>query len=215
MLANTGKLSRKIVGMLVVFFGVATVAIGLTLVIFWQLEGVAAAINDAGSQRMRTYRMGHLMARGLEAKAQEINVTQVLGEEMGRFDKVLRDLQLGDPARPLSSPRNEDVQHQLHEVRVAWQGKVQPLVARYLAGDAAERERALDRFDAELEPFVSSINELVLAMERSYTYDTNLLRTVQAALVLLAVLGTAILIRFSLSVWSSVRSGKSMPACSG
>ncbi|MBP5986545.1 MAG: type IV pili methyl-accepting chemotaxis transducer N-terminal domain-containing protein [Azonexus sp.] len=196
MLANTGKLSRKIVGMLVVFFGVATVAIGLTLVIFWQLEGVAAAINDAGSQRMRTYRMGHLMARGLEAKAQEINVTQVLGEEMGRFDKVLRDLQLGDPARPLSSPRNEDVQHQLHEVRVAWQGKVQPLVARYLAGDAAERERALDRFDAELEPFVSSINELVLAMERSYTYDTNLLRTVQAALVLLAVLGTAILIRF-------------------
>jgi len=196
MLANTGKLSRKIVGMLVVFFGVATVAIGLTLVISWQLEGVAAAINDAGSQRMRTYRMGHLMARGLEAKAQEINVTQVLGEEMGRFDKVLRDLQLGDPARPLSSPRNEDVQHQLHEVRVAWQSKVQPLVARYLAGDAAERERALDRFDAELEPFVSSINELVLAMERSYTYDTNLLRTVQAALVLLAVLGTAILIRF-------------------
>jgi two-component system nitrate/nitrite sensor histidine kinase NarX len=38
----------------------------MTLLISWQLEGVAAAINDAGSQRMRTYRIGHLMARGLE-----------------------------------------------------------------------------------------------------------------------------------------------------
>jgi len=198
MLANPGKLSRKIVGMLVVFFAVATAAIGLTLLISWQLEGVAAAINDAGSQRMRTYRMGHLMARGLESKAQEASVTQILGDEMGRFDKVMRDLQLGDPARPLSSPRNEDVQHQLHEVKVAWQGRVQPLVARYLAGGPAERESALDRFDDELEPFVSSINELVLVMERSYTFDTNLLRTVQAALVLLAILGTVVLIRFFL-----------------
>lgn len=196
MLANPGKLSRKIVGMLVVFFAVATAAIGLTLLISWQLEGVAAAINDAGSQRMRTYRMGHLMARGLESKAQEASVTQILGEEMGRFDKVMRDLQLGDPVRPLSSPRNEDVQHQLHEVKTAWQGRIQPLVARYLAGGFAERESALDHFDAELEPFVSNINELVLVMERSYTFDTNLLRTVQAALVLLAVFGTVVLIRF-------------------
>ena len=52
-----GKLSRKIVGMLAAFFLVALAAIGMTLYLSWQLEGVAAAINDAGSQRMRTYRM--------------------------------------------------------------------------------------------------------------------------------------------------------------
>ena len=55
MLANQGKLSRKIIGMLMVFFLVATSAIGLTLSISWQLEGVAAAINDAGSQRNRFF----------------------------------------------------------------------------------------------------------------------------------------------------------------
>ena len=54
MLGNPGKLSRKIIGMLMAFFLVAATAIGLTLLISWQLEGVAAAINDAGSQRMRT-----------------------------------------------------------------------------------------------------------------------------------------------------------------
>lgn len=196
MLANTGKLSRKIVGMLVVFFAVATGAIGLTLLISWQLEGVAAAINDAGSQRMRTYRMGHLMARGLESKAQEATVGAVLDSELQHFDKVLRDLQLGDPLRPLSPPRNYEVQDRLSDVGKAWQGSIRPLVAFYLAGGRAEREQATDQFDQEIEPFVHGINELVLAMERSYAYDTNLLRSVQVALVLLAILGTGLLIRY-------------------
>src|SRR5574343_198574 len=121
MFAKPGKISRKIVGMLMVFLIVATTAIGLTLVISWQLEGVAAAINDGGSQRMRTYRIGHLMARGLESQAP--------GE---------------------------------------------PLMRDYLAGNAQQREMALDSFDTELEPFVGRINDLVLATENSYANDTNL-----------------------------------------
>jgi len=196
MLANQGKLSRKIVGMLVVFFIVATTAIGLTLLISWQLEGVAAAINDAGSQRMRTYRMGQLMARGLESMTQETTVAQVLGDEQNQFDKVLRDLQQGDPARPLSPPRNTEVNQRLRDVEKIWLEAVRPLVSGYLAGVRSERENFLDRFDGELEPFVSTINELVLAMERSYAYDTNLLRFVQGALVVLAIFGTVILIRY-------------------
>ena len=56
----------------------------------------------------------------------------------------------------------------------------------------------VDYFKGEqkLEPFVSRINQLVLVMERSYADDTNLLRSVQAGLVLLAILGTVVLIRF-------------------
>src|SRR5574343_975357 len=196
MFALSGKLSQKIIGMLVVFFLVATSAIGLTLLISWQLEGVAASINDAGSQRMRTYRIGHLMARGIEANSPDTQIPGVIGEELGHFEKVLRDLQQGDPARPLSEPRNREVQERLTEVGSVWQSTIRPLVASYLAGDLAERQSVSDHYDAELEGFVSKINELVLAMERSYTFDTNLLRTVQAVLVLLAILGTVILIRY-------------------
>ena len=136
MLANQGKLSRKIIGMLMVFFLVATSAIGLTLSISWQLEGVAAAINDAGSQRMRSYRMGYLMARGLEVRGLEAHLVTLLNEEIDRFDKVLRDLQQGDPVRPLSPPRNADVQERLNVVSKVWQETVRPLVAAYLAGGA-------------------------------------------------------------------------------
>lgn len=194
MFATPGTLSRKIVGMLVVFFLVATTAIGLTLVISWQLEGVAAAINDAGSQRMRSYRIAHLMSRAEDTLTPA--QSESLSAEVERFNKVLRDLQLGDPARPLSEPRNPEVQQLLAQVDQAWLSVLRPIVEQYLAGDLSGRHAALHRFDIEVEPFVSRINELVLAMERSYARDTNLLRTVQGLLVLLAVLGTAILIRF-------------------
>lgn len=196
MFAKLGKLSRKIFSTLLVFFLIATAAIAMTLLISWQLEGVAAAINDAGSQRMRAYRIGHLMARAHEVKGQEASASQTLVKELEHFDQVLQDLQLGDPARPLSPPRNGEVQNQLSEVRKAWRETVKPLVETYLAGDFAQREVALDRFDRELEPFVSRIDRLVLVMEGSYASDTNLLRVVQMALVLLAIIGTVILIRF-------------------
>ncbi len=198
MFAVPGKLSRKIVGTLVLFFLVATMAIGFTLLISWQLEGVAAAINDAGSQRMRTYRIGHLMAGVLEAKAGTTAQERAVADELAHFNTVLHDLQKGDPARPLSPPRNSEVQRELTEVEQSWKTSIEPLVMRYLAARGSERAEVLDRFDRELEPFVSRINELVLVMERNYAEDTNLLRTVQAALVLLAVFGTAILIRFFL-----------------
>mgnify|MGYP000987291532 FL=1 len=90
MFAVPGKLSRKIVGTLVLFFLVATMAIGFTLLISWQLEGVAAAINDAGSQRMRTYRIGHLMARVLEAKAGTTAQERAVADELAHFNTVLQ-----------------------------------------------------------------------------------------------------------------------------
>jgi len=194
MFANSGKLSRKIVGMLVAFLLVAMLAIGLTLMLSWQLEGVAAAINDAGSQRMRSYRIANLMARDL--KEPEAARHAALQVELDLFDKVLLDLQQGDPARPLSAPRNGEVQQLLSTVEGEWRHSLRPLAQRYLAVGAAEQEATLDGFDAELEPFVGKINELVMAMERSYARDTNLLRTVQGLLVVLALIGTAILIRF-------------------
>src|SRR5512145_1064289 len=165
MFAKPAKLSHKIVGTLIVFLLIATVACGLTLVISWQLEGVAAAINDAGSQRMRTYRMTHLMVRGVKEPSSAL--TTALGAEGERINKVLSDLQGGDAAKPLSSPRNAEVDQRLLEVEQEWMRTLRPLVEQYLAGNPDQRAAALDRLESELEPFVSRINELVLAMERS------------------------------------------------
>ena len=196
MFASPPKLSRKIVGILCIFFVVALSAIALTLLISWQLEGVAAAINDAGSQRMRTYRISHLMARAVDEKSASAPLSSALQEEIERFDKVLLDLKQGDPERPMSPPRNDEVEQSLAAVEQAWVEALRPLAVAYGAADTPGRMLALDRFDNQLESVVALINDLVLVMERSYTQDTNLLRTVQVALVLLAIVGTGLLIRF-------------------
>ena len=191
-----GKLSRKIVGMLAAFFLVALAAIGMTLYLSWQLEGVAAAINDAGSQRMRTYRMVHLMSHGLESREDAGALAASLKAELGRFDQVLRDLRQGDPSRPIAPPRDGEVQKRLLAVEDSWSESIRPLVVAFLSQIPERRAAALESFDSRLEGFVGSINDLVLAMEQSYAANTNLLRSVQAALVLMAALGTAVLVWF-------------------
>jgi two-component system nitrate/nitrite sensor histidine kinase NarX len=196
MIVLSGKLSRKIVGMLFVFFLVALSAIAMTLYLSWQLEGVAAAINDAGSQRMRTYRMAHLMSSGLENRQESVAFASRLQVELERFDEVLLDLRQGDPARPMAPPRDADVQRKLLAVEASWREAVRPMVAEFLGAPRERREAVLDRFDNELEGFVAGINDLVLAMEHSYAANTNLLRSVQAALVMLAALGTVLMIWF-------------------
>jgi len=196
MLKSPGKLSRKIVGTLFLFFLVALCAVGMTLAISWQLEGVAAAINDAGSERMRSYRMAHLMGLVSDDKVHAQEAAALLQHEMELFDKVLSDLQHGDPLRPMAPPRDGTVQQQLLAVEATWRLSVRPLVEAFLAASENDRTVPDVRFDGELEGFVSRINELVLAMERDYARNTNLLRSVQAALMLLAIVGTAILIRF-------------------
>lgn len=196
-LASPKRLSNKIIGMLVIFFLCAITAISLTLLISWQLEGGAAAINDAGSQRMRSYRIGHLLGRGTYGGGRSAMVASEIGAEIERFEKVMLDLERGDPVRPLSPPRDAAVYHGVQAVKAEWNGTIKPILLDYLkAADRAGQAEAFARYDSEVARFVDGINELVLRMESNYAFNANLLRTCQIGLTVLAVLGTAILIRF-------------------
>ena len=95
MFVLSGKLSRKIVGMLSVFFLVALAAICMTLYLSWQLEGVAAAINDAGSQRMRTYRMAYLM----RPEARSLQSTLTPRAQAGQGGRAVRQRAARPPPR--------------------------------------------------------------------------------------------------------------------
>ena len=55
-------LSAKFIAVHVGFLAVALLSIGVTLLVSWELEGGAAAINDAGSLRMRAYRLAYVLA---------------------------------------------------------------------------------------------------------------------------------------------------------
>ena len=73
------KIRDKIIGLLVFYFLVALVAIGSTLLVSWRLEGGAAAINDAGRERMRSYRIAYLVApEQLSSSRFELSCIQML-----------------------------------------------------------------------------------------------------------------------------------------
>lgn len=191
------RLANKITGLLVLSFIVSVVAIGLTLLVSWQLEGSAAAINDAGSQRMRSYRLGYLMARSAAEDISAHSAAIEIGGEIERFEQVLRDLEQGDPMRPLAPPRDPEVLSSIQAIRADWLQIGRPILDDYLqATDRTHRFLAVSRYEQWIPGFVHDIDRLVQRMERNYAFSANLQRMFQIALLALALLGTIILIRF-------------------
>ena len=178
-------LSAKIIAIQVVFLVVALMSIGMTLLVSWQLEGGAAAINDAGSLRMRAYRLAYLLADardGLPAA-----VRHELAAELREFDGVLATLKRGDPARPLLLPANAEVGVLFAGIEARW------TVLRAVA------QRALDGMPAaltrsEVAAFVEATNVLVFRIEDDLARSTNLLTMFQLGLVGLAIAGAITLV---------------------
>lgn len=187
------KLANKIIGILTVFFLVALLAVGMTLLISWKLEGGAAAINDAGSLRMRSYRIGTILQYPNTMPDQKA----ALATEIREFEHILADLRSGDPLRPLAPPRDNKISQQLERVEENWRERILPMLSNFVqAKDGNTNSYSSERYQLSISEFVEQIDSLVLAMERNYAFNTNLLRTLQIGLVFLAILGTLILIRF-------------------
>jgi two-component system nitrate/nitrite sensor histidine kinase NarX len=183
------RLSAKLVGIQVLFLAVALVSIGLTLLVSWRLEGSAAAINDAGSLRMRTYRLAYLAEQ--VARGGDTNGTGTLiRDEVGAFRRVVETLRIGDPARPLFVPRTADIERRFAALDREW-AKLEPRLLQVSASARADLPRA------DIEQFVAIVNDLVGTLEQNIAETTSLLRGIQLALVALAVVGATALIYLS------------------
>lgn len=187
------KIRDKIIGLLVFYFLVALVAIGSTLLVSWRLEGGAAAINDAGRERMRSYRIAYLLEQ--QVKQPKTQLRDDIEQEIVLFETTLSELELGNPQRPLSLPKDVDVKTQMTQLRQTWQNSIHPHITQILnTASIAEQEALLIQYRPMLERFVSGINELVSMVERSNAHATSLLRFLQIALVSLALVGTMLLV---------------------
>ena len=177
------KLSSKLVVTQIVFLAIAVTAIGLTLFISWRLEGTAAAINDAGSLRMRAYRLAYLA--GAQSAAPNAETRATIEREVVDFETVFHTLRVGDPARPLFLPKSATVERQMQALAEAWRALAPSLTS---AGGP-------DR--AQVEGFVSLVNTLVRSVEDDVSTSTSLLRATQFGLIALAIAGAVALMYLS------------------
>jgi two-component system, NarL family, nitrate/nitrite sensor histidine kinase NarX len=195
LLPSPQRLSTKIVGTLLGFMLLALFAVGSTLFLSWQLEGSSAAINEAGSVRMHGYRLINLMARWTQ-EPDDVQAKQKTWEELQAIDTIFAELDRGNPQRPLFLPPAIGIQTDFQQVSARWLHEIRPLAAATLAVDATSSQRQANwgRLQQQIDGFVADVNRLVRSIEQDSEQRTSWLRTSQFVLVVLALIGTVLMI---------------------
>jgi two-component system, NarL family, nitrate/nitrite sensor histidine kinase NarX len=172
-------LTTKLAVLVATLLALALASIGLTLWITWQLDGGAAAINEAGRMRMQTYRMA-LALRDSPSQANQM---------AQRFDESLALLQHGDPVRPLFVPWNADARRRFAQVQQRWQA-LRPVWTSPERPAASEIVREANDFIVLIDAFDSTI-------EAQLTRWTSILNAAQIGLLVLAVGSSLALLHIS------------------
>lgn len=158
------------------FFVLALMSTAATLWISWQLDGGAAAVNEAGRMRMQTYRMALAVGTG---DLREIPA------QVAEFHRSIDLLRKGDPDRPLFVPWDARVVRQFSKVEGDWK----QFQRRWLVLTPEDRRE----LRAETMAFANHIDELVSGIEAHMARWTAILHLLQVGALSLAVLGAAVL----------------------
>ncbi len=189
------RLGPKLTAILVIYLLVALSAVGLTLLMSWQLEGGAAAVNELGSQRMRSYRIALGLTQTTHPGVDQIAAAQRVRGEVAEFDQVLADLQRGDSSRPMVLPRAPTIQSGFAALRTQWVNEMKPHIEAVLSTASMEmRRERLSSYAARTDAFVGRIDGTVREIERAMSDTTHLLRTLQFGIIALSLIGTVALI---------------------
>ncbi|MES2125700.1 MAG: type IV pili methyl-accepting chemotaxis transducer N-terminal domain-containing protein [Pseudomonadota bacterium] len=188
-LASGKTLSTKVVGALLAFLALALLAIGSTLYLSWQLEGSAAAINDTGSVRMRSYRLNTLFGH-LANDAGPGPARAAIAQQLDLIDATLAQLDQGDPQRPLFLPSTPRIRVEFDLLVRDWQTQLRPAAVGMLSQPGIVSRPAWQGFEAQAERFAADVDALVRLVERDSERRTLWLRGSQLVLLALALLGT-------------------------
>jgi two-component system nitrate/nitrite sensor histidine kinase NarX len=167
------SLSTKLVSTGAALLIVALAAIGSTLWVTWQLEGGAAAVNEAGRMRMQTWRLNSI--------AQSEHAANVVTERVQEFDNSLALLKTGDPGRPMFMPFNATVDARFQQVQSHWDATR----SMWLGSTPPDIHRSLEATTQ----MVDAVDSLVTAIEQELSRLTAILNLFQFVMMVLAIAG--------------------------
>lgn len=165
------SLTAKLVATGLTFLLLALTSIGLTLWVTWNLQGSAAAVNEAGRMRMQTYRLALAVANG----AEPVQVADLARQ----FDQSLDLLELGDPSRPLVVPWTARSREQFHGLRQRW--------SHLRRGWEPGAGRPDGEMAHDADEFATSIDGFVGGIEAQIARWTSILNLFQLAMMALAI----------------------------
>ena len=159
------------------FLLLALLSTALTLWVSWQLDGGAAAVNEAGRMRMQSYRMSLAIGTGQ---------TEALTAQVKEFEHSLATLRTGDPERPLFVPWDNTVRARFETVEKDW--------LNYQARWVTSQPIAVGPLRDETLAFAAHIDQLVSSIESHIAHWTAMLHLLQMSMLAMAVLGAAVLL---------------------
>ena len=171
------SLGAKLVVVGTPFLLLALLSTAATLWVSWQLDGGAAAVNEAGRMRMQTYRMALSVGTG---------ETQELPRQVEEFNRSIRLLRNGDPDRPLFVPWDENVRERFAAVERDWR----QFHGRWVKDNVADQSE----LRAQTVEFAARIDALVSSIEIHMARWTAILHLLQMGVLVLAVLGASVLL---------------------
>jgi two-component system, NarL family, nitrate/nitrite sensor histidine kinase NarX len=156
------------------FLLAALLIIAVTLWVSWQLEGGAAAVNEAGRMRMQANRLSLSIAT---------NDLKALPGQRAEFERSLDLLRDGDPERPLFVPWDDAVRQDFAVIERDW--------TRFRGQWIPAQSDSMEALRADVAAFTAHIDGLVAAIETHMSRWTALLHLLQVAMMTLAVIGAA------------------------
>lgn len=168
---SRGRLSTKFLTLGIALLLLALLSISLTMWVTRQLDGGAAAVNEAGRLRMQAWRLASAVQGGRSAEEVQALVLA--------FDATMALLREGDPQRPLFVPWTEDTAERFDALNASWQ-KLHPIWSVKAIPDAKF-------LTASVDGFVDQVSQLVMSIERTMARFTAVLNLFQFLMMALAV----------------------------
>lgn len=174
------RLTTKFFGIGLSLLILALLSIGLTMWVTRQLDGGAAAVNEAGRLRMQTWRLTSLV--------QSAAAADVVAARVAQFSDTLALLRDGDQRRPLFVPWTAQTQQRFDDLQRQWIA-LQPLWLQ-------PHPQATD-LTAQSAAFVDAVDGLVSAIEETLVRLTAVLNLFQIVMMGLAVVAALLMLYIS------------------
>jgi len=204
----------KLGGLLLLLLFIKLLMIGVGIYSAGHLSGDATAINWAGSERMRSYKLSLLINKWLDAdvKARPL-LEESIDEEIRRFEDILKYLIEGEAGKGLNRYREPgillfmmeihpvfkylldlpgiyepELKVHVEKVNDMWHSEVKPLILDivYTSGPVPA-DLTSEKFEDKLPVFVNEVDHLVTLLEDSSNRKVKLFNTLQYFFLFLTI----------------------------
>lgn len=186
------KINKKITIVLVLYLLIALITVGSNLLMTWRMDGEAAVINDAGRERMRSYRIALNLADYIQYPSMDKKIS--IHRDIGKFELTLSELEKANNQKFLFSSEDALARDKLDALHIQWLGTIRPQIEELLEETSKENQRTLFvNYHQQVDDYVKNINDYVTTVEQNNSKATKALIFFQIALIVIAVIGTILL----------------------